>query len=45
MVLCHPAVRPYLRKVIEGVLPQVAVLSYNEIASGVEVKSMGMVSI
>ncbi|MCD6362608.1 MAG: FHIPEP family type III secretion protein, partial [Synergistetes bacterium] len=45
VVLCHPAVRPYLRKVIEGVLPQVAVLSYNEIASGVEVKSMGMVSI
>ncbi len=45
VILCHPGVRPYLRKLIEGVLPQVAVLSYNEIAPGVEVKSMGMVSL
>lgn len=44
VLLCHPSVRPYLRKILEGVLPQVAVISYNEVASGVEIRSMGMVS-
>lgn len=45
VILCHPSIRPYVRKILEGVLPQVAVISYNEIASGVEVRSMGMVSL
>jgi len=45
VILCHPSVRPYVRKILEGVLPQVAVISYNEIASGVEVRSLGMVSL
>ncbi|MCS7234212.1 MAG: flagellar biosynthesis protein FlhA [Synergistetes bacterium] len=44
VLICHPSVRPYLRKILEGVLPQVAVISYNEVAPGVEVRSMGMVS-
>jgi flagellar biosynthesis protein FlhA len=43
VLLCPPQVRPWVRKMIEGQLPMVAVLSYNEVVRGFEVESHGMV--
>ena len=43
VILCPPQIRPWVRKMIEAHLPSVAVLSYSEIISGVEVESHGMV--
>ena len=42
-VLCSPAVRVWVRRLIENVLPQVPVLGYNEIVRGIEIQSLGMV--
>jgi len=43
VVLCSPLIRAALRKMIEGGLPHVAVLSYNEIVSDVSVEAIGLV--
>jgi len=43
LLLCPPQIRPWVRKMIEGVLPMVAVLSYNEVVRGFEIESHGMV--
>jgi flagellar biosynthesis protein FlhA len=43
VVLCSPQVRTWVRRLIEPAMPQVAVLAYNEIVRGVEVKSLGLV--
>lgn len=45
VVLCSPQIRAWVRKIIEGALPQVGVLAFNEIVRGVEVESKGMVVI
>jgi flagellar biosynthesis protein FlhA len=44
IILTNSQVRWQIRRLIEGVLPSVVVLSYNEIARDVEVESMGMIS-
>ncbi len=43
LLLCPPQIRPWVRKMIEGMLPMVAVLSYNEVVRGFEIESHGMV--
>jgi flagellar biosynthesis protein FlhA len=43
--LCTAAVRPHLRRLIERYLPQVTVLSYNEIGPRVSVKVLKMVEL
>ncbi|MCB9851305.1 MAG: flagellar biosynthesis protein FlhA [Phycisphaerales bacterium] len=43
VLLCPPQIRPWVRRMIEGALDQVAVLSYNEIVRDVEIESRGMV--
>jgi flagellar biosynthesis protein FlhA len=43
VILCTPQVRSAVRKMIEGSLPHVAVLAYNEIVSDVTVESVGLV--
>jgi flagellar biosynthesis protein FlhA len=43
VLLCPPQIRPWVRKMIEAKLPSVAVMSYNEVVSGFEVESHGMV--
>lgn len=43
VVLCSPQVRSWIRRLIESAMPYVAVLGYNEIVRGVEVRSQGMV--
>ncbi|UTR10850.1 flagellar biosynthesis protein FlhA [Evansella sp. LMS18] len=44
LILCSPAVRLYVRQLIERYLPQVPVLSYNELEPFVEVQSVGVVN-
>jgi flagellar biosynthesis protein FlhA len=43
IILAHPDVRFVTRKIIEGTLPQLFVISYNEIAQGAQLKSLGTV--
>jgi flagellar biosynthesis protein FlhA len=43
VILCSPAVRQALRRMIEAALPHVAVLSFNEIVSEVAVEAVAMV--
>ncbi len=43
VLLVHPEVRLVVRRILEGTLSQVAVVSYNEVAQGVQLKSVGMV--
>ena len=38
-------IRSHVRRLIENALPQVAVLSYKEISSGVKIDSLGMVKL
>ena len=45
IVIASPAVRAPVRQLLEPYLPNVAVLGYNEIVSGVEVESLGLVSL
>lgn len=44
IILCSPAVRMYVRQLTERVLPQVPILSYNELEPNVEVQSVGVVT-
>ncbi len=43
LVLCSPTVRPYFKKLIDPILPGLAVLSYNEIPPNVGLQSVGKV--
>ncbi|WP_102346929.1 flagellar biosynthesis protein FlhA [Bacillus sp. Marseille-P3661] len=45
IILCSPAVRMYVKQLIEPYLPTVPILSYNELESTVEVQSVGVVNI
>jgi len=45
VVLCSPQIRLWARRMIEAVLPQVAVLGYNEVVRGIEVEAKGMVTL
>ncbi|MED4124432.1 flagellar biosynthesis protein FlhA [Halalkalibacterium halodurans] len=44
VILCSPAVRMYVRQLLERYLPQVPILSYNELEANVEVQSVGVVN-
>lgn len=44
LLLCSPAVRMYVKQMIEPYLPAVPVLSYNELETTVEVQSIGVVN-
>ncbi|MBI3128956.1 MAG: flagellar biosynthesis protein FlhA [Candidatus Tectomicrobia bacterium] len=43
VLLASPAVRGHLRKFVERFIPQLAILSHNEIAPGVRIQSLGSV--
>ena len=45
VILCSPAIRMYVRELTERFFPQVAILSYNELDSKVEVQSVGVVNL
>ncbi|MGM8364121.1 flagellar biosynthesis protein FlhA [Virgibacillus sp. W0181] len=44
VVLCSPAIRMYMKQLLERSLPQVVVLSYNELEPNVQVQSVGVVN-
>jgi flagellar biosynthesis protein FlhA len=44
VVIASPQVRAAVRQIVEPQMPAVAVLGYNEVATGIEVESMGLVS-
>ncbi len=43
VLLCSPQVRSVVRRMIEGSLPQLAVLAYNEVVSDVSVEAVALV--
>jgi len=43
ILLVHPNVRLIVRRLLEGTIPNIFVVSYNEISSGAQIKTMGMV--
>ena len=45
VLLCSPGIRFQLRKILEGSFPNLALLSYSEIANGINVKATGTVVI
>ena len=45
LLLCSPNVRAYVRRLTESAMPNLVVLSYNEVARGVMVESLGLVVI
>lgn len=45
VVLTSPAVRPHFKRMVEQMSSELAVLSYNEIDSAIEIRAEGMVSI
>jgi flagellar biosynthesis protein FlhA len=45
VLLCSPAIRMYLKQLLDRFLPQVAVLSYNEIEPETDVQSVGVVNV
>ncbi|MBN1982307.1 MAG: flagellar biosynthesis protein FlhA [Chitinivibrionales bacterium] len=45
IILCAPTIRSPLKRLTENHFPNLVVLSYNEIISGVEIRSSGMVSL
>jgi flagellar biosynthesis protein FlhA len=44
VLLCSARIRRHLRRLVEQSLPHLAVCSYNEIASGISVETIGVVS-
>ncbi|AZB42956.1 flagellar biosynthesis protein FlhA [Bacillus sp. FJAT-42376] len=45
VLLCSPAVRMFVKQLLERYFPSVPVLSYNELESNVEVQSVGVVNV
>ena len=43
VILTEPQIRPYVRGIIARVFPDVPVISYDEIAEGVQVNNVGVV--
>ncbi len=45
VVLCSPQVRSHLKRMTEGEMPSLSVISYNELVPEVQVESLGMVTV
>ncbi len=45
VAFCSPRVRLYYRRLVDRMIPTLAVLSYNELSSGVKLETIGMVSL
>ena len=44
VVICSSRVRRHLRRLVEQNLPQLSICAYNEIAPGISVETVGVVS-
>ncbi len=45
VILCSPRIRRHFKNLIMRTFPQIGVLSYNEVTSDIEVRSVGMVDV
>ncbi len=45
MVLCSPTIRSQFKRLTESNYPDLIVLSYNEIVPGIEIRSLGMITL
>ncbi len=45
LLVCSPTIRSVMRRLVEPVLPQLAVISYGELLVNVEVEAVGMISL
>ena len=45
LVLCSPLVRPYFKRLLDKVLPNLTVISYNELDPKVEIQSAGSIMV
>jgi flagellar biosynthesis protein FlhA len=45
ILICSPTVRPQLKRLTESNFAELVVLSYNEIVPGIEIRSMGMITL
>jgi flagellar biosynthesis protein FlhA len=45
ILICSPTVRPQLKRLTEANFPELVVLSYNEIVPGIEIRSLGMITL
>ncbi|SHF51955.1 flagellar biosynthesis protein FlhA [Ornithinibacillus halophilus] len=45
ILLCSPAIRMYVKQLLDRFLPQIIVLSYNELEPSVQVQSVGVVNV
>jgi flagellar biosynthesis protein FlhA len=45
IVLCSPQIRPHFKRLVERFVPDLAVLSYNEIVSSAKIQSIGIVKV
>lgn len=45
VLLCNAKLRPHVRKLIERMLPQIAVLSYNEIGPSTQIQTYGAIRV
>jgi flagellar biosynthesis protein FlhA len=45
IVLCSPSVRPYFKRLTERFIPNIIVLSQNEISPGIQIESLGVVDL
>ena len=43
VLLCSPAIRRHLKKLLERFLPDVAVISHNELTNSLEIRSVGII--
>jgi flagellar biosynthesis protein FlhA len=45
VVLCSAAVRSHFKRLVEGFIPGLTVLSYNEILNNIDIQSLGTVGL
>ncbi len=45
LLLCSPLIRPHMKKLVERFIPNLVVLSHNEVAPDVRIEALGVVEI
>ena len=45
LLLCSPLIRPHLKKLVERFIPNLIVLSHNEVAADVRIETLGIVEL
>ena len=45
ILLCSPLIRPHVKKLVERFIPNLVVISHNEVAPDVRIEALGMVQL